>query len=474
MGVLAHKKKLVGAISAVYALYRYLGLNTNPVVQLLKLTVRAIMSKLTVPLARFLQGLVSNSPKLPTRPSNITAPFIEWVLKKQGFQNTIRSLKIKPFDAGKTSKAVRIYIEYNEQQSYERISRPSSLVCKMSREDIEGRVFNLVAGLYREAEFYSVYGNSCLLTVPTVYYSNVSMFSYDFLIIMEDLAPATVIAPPDILRTKYTWDTIDDSWSVPIETVEKCIQQLVPFHSKFLGKRKELATQEWLISPFKDGRKSLKLYNFYFKTSWKKSKAMAAKGRWISTPWPHDFVDTVDRFTRDYYDLMLADETLWPRGMNHGDFHGMNILEKDDRLVVLDFQITGVGPALMDVGYFLATALSSEDRRTHEERLVRMHYDGLIEGNNFDDPRIYPFELYYERYKLMGYYKVVLLVICAATIMADGKEEDAYMVSWIHHRLAKFTADHGDPLLNWRKSTERRRKLLKQYPDLAKRHGYSV
>lgn len=472
MFLLKQKRKLLGSLVALYSIYRYFNLDSNAVVQLLKLTLRGIASKLIAPLVRLGNDLMGTSAKLPTCPDNITAPFIEWVLQKQGCKDAVKSLKIQPFDAGKTSKAVRIYINYVDEKKDHHLSRPSSLVCKMSREDLEGRIFNLVAGLYREAKFYSVYGNTCELTVPTVYYSKVSMFSYDFLIIMEDLAPATVIAPPKILRTKYTWEAIDDSWSIPIETVEKCISQLVQFHSKFHGKTEELKNQEWLISPYKDGCKSLKLYDFYFKTSWKKSKAMAKKGVWIGTPWPHDFVDTVDRFLQDFYASMMADETLWPRTLNHGDYHGMNILKKDNRLVVLDFQIAGFGPGLMDVGYFLVGGLSSEDRRRHEEKLVRMHYDGLMEGKNFDDPRIYPFDLYFLRYKIFGYYKMVLLVICAATIMADGEEKDAYMVPWIYNRLAKFIADHGDPILNWKKSTERRRQLLRKFPELAKRYGY--
>ena len=136
---------------ALYGIYRYLKLDTHAVVQLIKFVLTAFASKVTVPICRFLEKALGSVPLRPSNPSNLTVQFVQWVLNNQGFSGSkVKSIFVKPFDAGKTSKTVRISIEYDAHNS-QIVNPPSSLVCKMNREDIEGRVFNLVAGLYREA-----------------------------------------------------------------------------------------------------------------------------------------------------------------------------------------------------------------------------------------------------------------------------------------------------------------------------------
>ena len=50
---------------------------------------------------------------------------------------------------------------------------------------------------------------------------------------------------------------------------------------------------------------------------------------------------------------------------------------------------------------------------------------------------------YFTKDILSGHFKHILLVINSATIMADGKEEDFYLVPWIHHRLSIFRGPQG-------------------------------
>ena len=140
----------------------------------------------------------------------------------------------------------------------------------------------------------------------------------------------------------------------------------------------------------------------------------------------------------------------------------MNILNtQSNRLVVVDFQILSYAPGLFDVGYFLIGALSPSERRKHDRRLVKLYYDGLKKlGNHLEDETTLPFELFYQRYLVGAFFKFVLLVINSATIMADGKKEDFYLVPWIHHRLKAFLEDHNDIIGIWRKSTAWRRRLL--------------
>ena len=114
-------KSLIGkttlSLCAVYGIYRYLKLDTHAVVQLMKFVLTAFVSKVTVPICRFLEKALGSVPLRPSNPSNLTAQFVQWVLNNQGYSGSkVKSIFVKPFDAGKTSKTVRISIEYDATQ----------------------------------------------------------------------------------------------------------------------------------------------------------------------------------------------------------------------------------------------------------------------------------------------------------------------------------------------------------------------
>ena len=56
---------------------------------------------------------------------------------------------------------------------------------------------------------------------------------------------------------------------------------------------------------------------------------------------------------------------------------------------VVDWQTCTLGPALSDVAYFIGAGLSAEDRRAHEEQLVRDYHRGLgdagVTGYDWDE-----------------------------------------------------------------------------------------
>ena len=68
-------------------------------------------------------------------------------------------------------------------------------------------------------------------------------------------------------------------------------------------------------------------------------------------------------------------------GLVHGDYRLDNMLFgrpgslRD--LTVVDWQTVTWGPAMTDVAYFLGCALTTEDRRTHYDELLRAYHEGL-------------------------------------------------------------------------------------------------
>ena len=100
------------------------------------------------------------------------------------------------------------------------------------------------------------------------------------------------------------------------------------------------------------------------------------------------------RDARKLYDAYcaLAVETadVTPWSVIHGDPHVGNLyLDGSGRPALVDWQLVQRGPWYIDVGYHIASALAVDDRRRHEQDLLRHYLDQLaargIDAPAFDD-----------------------------------------------------------------------------------------
>ena len=93
---------------------------------------------------------------------------------------------------------------------------------------------------------------------------------------------------------------------------------------------------------------------------------------------------------RDAMDRMWEIDDASPRTLCHGDPHGGNMFfEADGTPGVLDFQLYYAGPYMHDVAWLIVSALSTEDRRKEERRLLR-HYHEIAKAKGMqvhDDER---------------------------------------------------------------------------------------
>ena len=84
-------------------------------------------------------------------------------------------------------------------------------------------------------------------------------------------------------------------------------------------------------------------------------------------------LDELDRVQDDYPALIRAFAKA-PSTLLHGDFRLDNLLFRPDGdVVVVDWQLCGVGPPAWDVGYFITGALEPAVGRAHEQELLA-HY----------------------------------------------------------------------------------------------------
>ena len=99
-----------------------------------------------------------------------------------------------------------------------------------------------------------------------------------------------------------------------------------------------------------------------------------------------------------------------PQTLAHEDFHPENVLFTSDPLrqnVLIDWQYAGAGPGICDVAIFLISSLTVEDRRKHEDFLLRTCHEVLTADGTFD----YSFEEMFLNYRagaVMAMFKALL------------------------------------------------------------------
>jgi aminoglycoside/choline kinase family phosphotransferase len=95
-----------------------------------------------------------------------------------------------------------------------------------------------------------------------------------------------------------------------------------------------------------------------------------------------------------HFGTLLNDFGGDPRTICHTDFRSENMFfgepGSDEDVVILDWQLTTRSGGPYDVAYLLAQSLTTADRRQHEDRLLALYHQCLVEGGvsiTFDEVR---------------------------------------------------------------------------------------
>jgi thiamine kinase-like enzyme len=118
---------------------------------------------------------------------------------------------------------------------------------------------------------------------------------------------------------------------------------------------------------------------------------------WIKPPLQHEIgAQLIDRALQQYSDSMPvifremgelylaqtdAIHQLWLRGdptLIHGDVHDGNLFYDADQPGFLDWAMVARGPAMRDVGYFLAGYLTPEDQQRHGSEMLAYYREQLL------------------------------------------------------------------------------------------------
>jgi thiamine kinase-like enzyme len=118
-----------------------------------------------------------------------------------------------------------------------------------------------------------------------------------------------------------------------------------------------------------------------------------------------------------------------PFAIQHADYRLDNLLfglpGSPKPLTVVDWQTVSFGPVMLDASYLLAGSLVVDDRRAHEEELLRSYHAVLlsrgVEG--------FSWEMCWEGYRRQAFHGVLMAVAASMLVVQTQRGDDMFMTS---------------------------------------------
>jgi Phosphotransferase enzyme family len=118
-----------------------------------------------------------------------------------------------------------------------------------------------------------------------------------------------------------------------------------------------------------------------------------------------------------------ASDRRAPLGLVHGDFRLDNLLFDHSGCVVVDWQTVQWGPVMLDAAYFLGGSLDIEERRAHEEELVRVYYDGLLA----DGVSNFGWDQCKNEYRRQVFWALAMVIVPAMVVERTERGDEMFM-----------------------------------------------
>ncbi len=228
---------------------------------------------------------------------------------------------------------------------------PDSLVAKVPAESDQARATAAAVHTYRtEAGFYRELADTVGVRRPRCHATVHDEVTDAYAVLLEDLAPA---------------EAGDQMAGCTPDVAATALPELVALHAPRWDDR-SLLDAAWLGRPTAESAEFTALIVGGFVPGF-----LDRYGHRLDA----EAVALVDRLT-PRLGAYLADRP-GPWTLTHGDFRLDNLMFGADRVAVVDWQTVAFGPALSDVAYFVGASLLPDDRRAHEEALVRDYRDRL-------------------------------------------------------------------------------------------------
>ncbi len=208
----------------------------------------------------------------------------------------------------------------------------------------------------REVRFYSELADRVPTRTPACYYAAVDDEGDAFVLLIEDLG---------------AMESGDDLVGTTPERAGRVVDALAAQHAAW-WRSPDLDTLEWMPAVDEHAR----MWQRMFTTAWREHRDGLAELM------PADLVPLGEAMTRHLGSAVtrLAES---PPTLLHGDVRLDNLFFPDDSgtpVAAVDWSNASRGPGPYDLAYFMCVALDPEQRREHEQALLRRYVEALVAG----------------------------------------------------------------------------------------------
>lgn len=288
------------------------------------------------------------------RPGEIDAAWMTAMLQQAGVDAVVRGLSAKGVGTGQIGDSVRFVLDYERGGEI----APRSVVGKFPAADDTSRATGVMLGNYlREVNFYRHLAGKALIHTPRCYFTDVDDATSEFVLIMEDLAPA---------------EQGDQLAGVSLDQARLVMGEAAKLHASHWGDD-GLDDLPW-VSGSKAAPPSAATPEMV-QAMW-----MGFRARYEDRLAPH-WVEVGEVLGRSFGAVGALHDG--PRCLTHNDFRPDNMMfgtaAGGHPITTLDWQSFAYGAGATDVAYFLAGALPAEVRRAHEDELLGLYHARLTE-----------------------------------------------------------------------------------------------
>ncbi|HEX5806504.1 MAG TPA: phosphotransferase, partial [Macromonas sp.] len=305
---------------------------------------------------------------------------------------------------GQLGDSFRLTLDYSVPNA-----GPATLIAKFASQDPTSREFGRSSGYYRsEIQFYQQLAPRLPVEVPVAVHAALSQDGADFVLLMEDLAPAKQV-------DQLVGCSADDSARV--------MEQAAALHAAS-WQDGNLAAVDWL-------KGTVGLFN-------QVTDNLAGVIGNLPTLCG-DLVDAADLaeaakivpYTAQWKQVIAEPQCLW-----HSDLRADNVLFDAAHgrrpVVVLDWQGLGFGRGSMDIALWLGTSMALEERRRHERDLVAHYHQMLVRGG----VQGYSAEQCWQDYRLHALHGLIVGVFGVGAVKRTPRG-DRMWKTWIERTAAQ-------------------------------------
>ncbi len=354
------------------------------------------------------------NPRVPAGLEDVTPEWLTAALRSTGALGdaTVASIDAANMTEGRgfAGTLARLSVRYTAPEP----GAPHSLIVKLPTENRVMRGVARANGIYEsEVRFYERISSLIELRTPRPYYSSFDSDTGDFVLLLEDLAPARAG---------------DQIAGCSEEEAALAVTEIARFHAAW-WETESLAELDWMRRPDRDTAGFERLYQ----RSWARLKSDT--GDVLPGPLP----DVAERLGRNVA-AVRGVTAQPPQTLVHGDFRLDNMffgVRGGAAFAVVDWQLFRRGRGVFDVAWFLSGCLNPDTRKSWEQDLLGLYVSTLAQNGVAD----YGLERCVEDYRLSLLSCLMLGVIAAAAADRDTERGQALFKA-LMSRIASAVDDH--------------------------------